>query len=264
MLQYSPVLTDDDLLDIIATSPVAGALAAISRRQGVPVAVADAIAATDDTAAIAELLANKSAQIREETLDRLADRAADFESWHRPLVERPHLSAKAAQRLARFVASSLLESLASRHDLDAETAKAVALVVRRRLDEMAAVGPAKAEAKREVDAAVAMVRARQLLAAGTLDESTVDTALSGGDSAFVEAALSLLSGLPLTVVHKTVSLQSAKGIVAVTWKAKLSPALAVQLQGKLLRLPSTRVLRPVGGDFPLSAKEMDWQIEFLG
>ncbi|MDA8230886.1 MAG: DUF2336 domain-containing protein [Magnetospirillum sp.] len=263
VLQYSPVLSDDDLLDIIRGSPIPGALSAISQRRVVTFSVADAIASSDDIDAIAVLLGNPSAQIREETLDRLVDRAADIEAWHAPLAERPRLSAKTAQKLARFVATSLLEALAKRNDLDPEAARAVAVVVRKRLDEMAAVGPAKAEAKRAADEAAALARARNLRAAGQLDETTIDTALAGGDHAFVVAGLAVLAGLPVPVVRKAVETQSAKGIIAVAWKAGLSVPLASQLQGKLLHLTSGRLIRAAGGDFPLTREEMAWQIDFL-
>lgn len=264
VLQYSPVLADEDLLEIIAAGPVPGALSAISKRSEVKARVADAIAATDDLDAISTLLANSSAQIREETLDRLVDRAADIEAWHQPLVERPHLSSKAAGKLARFVAANLLQGLAARQDLEPDAAVAVAAVVRKRLDELEATGPAKADAKKAADEAAALSRAQQMKVHGKLDESTVDTALSGGDHAFVMAALAILAGLSFATVRKTVHTQSAKGIIAVTWKAGLSVGLCDQLQAKLLRLPPSRQMHARGGAFPLTADEMEWQLEFLG
>lgn len=263
VLQFSPVLTDEDLLDIIESSPVAGALSAISRRSAVNVRVADAIVASEDSDAIAALLANNSAQIREETLDRLVDRAADIETWHHPLVHRPRLPARAAGKLARFVAANLLQTLAARHDLDPDAMVAVAAIVRKRLDEMDAIGPAKAEAKKAADESAAAARARALHAQGTLDESTVDTALSGGDHAFVAAALALKSGLPATLVKKAVTTQSAKGIVAICWKAGWSADFSVHLQTKLLHLTSSRVLQTRAGGYPLGTQDMNWQLEFL-
>ncbi|MEW5726800.1 MAG: DUF2336 domain-containing protein [Pseudomonadota bacterium] len=263
VLQFSPVLSDDDLLEIIEASPIPGALSAISRRSVVNVRVADAIASSDDVDAIAVLLGNPSAQIREETLDRLADRAADIEAWHQPFVNRPHLSARTAGKLARFVAANLLQALAERKDLDPEATVAVAAVVRKRLDEMEAVGPAKAEARKASEETAAMMRAKTLMAAGTLDESTIDTALSGGDTAFVTAALSLLAQVPVSVVRKVIDTKSAKGMVALAWKAGLSPDMSVHLQTKLVRLTSSRVLHPRGHAWPLSADEMTWQLEFL-
>ncbi|HLO76678.1 MAG TPA: DUF2336 domain-containing protein [Magnetospirillum sp.] len=264
VLQYSPVLADEDLLEIISSRPIPGALSAISKRTGVKARVADAIAATDDVDAIATLLGNPSAQIREETLDRLVDRAADVEAWHQPLVERPHLSGKAAGKLARFVAASLLQGLAARQDLEPDAAVAVAAIVRKRLDELEATGPAKAEAKKAADETAAMMRAQQLKLHGKLDESTLDAALAGGDHAFVMAGLAVLADLPFATVRKTVHTQSAKGIVAVTWKARLSVAFCDQLQIKLLRLPPSRQIPSRNGVFPLTADDMQWQLEFLG
>lgn len=264
VLQFSPVLTDDDLLEIIGAGPIPGALACISRRSVVNVKVADAIAATDDVEAIAVLLGNPSAQIREETLDRLADRAADIETWHKPMVERPQLSARTAQKLARFVAANLLRTLAARRDLDAEAVAAVAAVVSRRIGELELEGEAKAGDRQGADEEAALKRARGLHAAGQLDETVVDTALSSGDNAFVTAALAVMSGLPPKAVRKVVYTKSAKGMVAVAWKAGLSAALGAQMQAKLLLLPASKILGPMQGDHPLSAAEMEWQLEFFG
>lgn len=271
VLQYSPVLTDEDLLEVIASSPIPGALAAISKRDGVNTRVADAIAATDDLDAITVLLANPSAQIREETLDRLADRAADIEAWHQPLVERPHLSPKAAGKLARFVAANLLQALADRQDLPPEAAMAVAALVRKRLDEMEAPAaaaktdaPAQADARKAGEEATALMRAQQLKFQNKLDESTIDTALSGGDHAFVIAGLAVLSGLSFATVKKAAQTQSAKGIVAIAWKAGMSMGLCLQLQARLLRLPANRMLYSHDGSYPLNQDDMTWQLEFLG
>src|SRR5579859_4404105 len=75
VLQYSPVLTDDDLLDIVRQLPIPGAAAAIARRRRLGPAVADEIGNGMDVDAITALLSNSSAQIREDTLDRLVERA---------------------------------------------------------------------------------------------------------------------------------------------------------------------------------------------
>ena len=263
VLQFSPVLTDEDLLEIIVGSPIPGALSAISRRARVNGRVADAIAATDDVDAIAILLGNASAQIREETLDRLVDRAIDIESWHQPLCQRPLLPARTAAKLARFVASNLLQALAARQDLDPDATMAVAAAVAKRLDEMESGGPRRAEARKTFDEATALVRARQLRERGQLGEGAVDTALTGGDTHFVVCGLAVLADLPVAVVRRTVVTQSAKGVVAIVWKAGLSMVLAEQLQIKLLRLPASRQLHARDGGFPLTEDEMVWQLEFL-
>ncbi|MFT5487070.1 MAG: hypothetical protein ACI9MU_001987, partial [Alphaproteobacteria bacterium] len=102
VLGNSPLLSDEFLVEIIESGPVRAALHAISGRHALGADVTDAIVATDDTDVITTLLSNKSAQIREETLDRIVDSAADQDAWHAPLVARPSLSARAGSALSRF------------------------------------------------------------------------------------------------------------------------------------------------------------------
>ena len=135
VLSFSPVLTDDDILDIISSNPVEGALDAISRRDLVSELVSDAIVESNKPSAIALLLANKSAQIREEALDTVIERAHEFSSWHAPLVERPKLPAKAAVRLARFVAGSLINILQKRGDIDGKYISEIMKIVEKRVEE---------------------------------------------------------------------------------------------------------------------------------
>lgn len=271
VLENSPVLTDEDLLDIIQSSPIQGALSAISRRTHVGPIVADAIAATDDCAAIAVLLANPSAQIREETLDHLIERAPDIEIWHDPLVHRPQLSARAAARLARFVADNLLQNLHRRRDLDPETTEAVAKAVRRRLDEQDRAKPPQTAAKaKRCDSRPAVaepetpyVIAGRMNEAGTLDEKVIAKALTVGDNDFVIAALAVRAGLPLEAATKVIATQSAKGITALTWKARLTMAFAVQLQTRLARISPPDLLHPKAGKFPLTEEDMAWQLDLF-
>ncbi len=258
MLQFSPLLDDDILIKIIQGSPASAALSAISRRAGLGAPVADAIVDADDAPAITELLLNQSAQIREETLDRLVDRAVDFPDWHEPLVRRPVLPQEVIRRLARFVADALVKDLSRRGDLDDDTAALLTREVKDRLD--AEDDPWGEEADRET----ADERAQRLHQEGKLDETLLLEQLQRGDRVFVSHAVALLSELPEQVVSKAVSLASAKGMTALAWKAGLGARAAVQLQLKLARIPPPKVLQPEGDDeFPLTEDEMVWQIEFL-
>ena len=60
ILEYSPLLSDDDLLEIMALGPVKGALSAISARENLGLRPADGISQSDNDDAIARLLANPS------------------------------------------------------------------------------------------------------------------------------------------------------------------------------------------------------------
>ena len=56
ILEYSPLLNDDDLLEIISSKPVQGALSAIARREGLSESISDSIAAVFDVDSIDRLL----------------------------------------------------------------------------------------------------------------------------------------------------------------------------------------------------------------
>lgn len=257
VLRWSPLLTDDDLLEIIAGKPIAGAVSAIAQRAGIAGRIADAIVAADDEAAIATLLANPSAQIREETLDLIVERAPAKTAWHPGLVQRPALPARLVRRIASFVAATLLRQLEQRSDLDAATRAAVSAEVDRRLGE-------ESERPRAAGETAAETVAR-LQAQGALNEDAVAAAMGEGKRAVVKAALVALSGIGEGVVDKIMSSQSAKGIVSLVWKAGLSPRLAAQVQLRLCGIPPRQVLSArAGEDWPLTPDDMTWHLEFFG
>ena len=258
VLEFSPLLDDDLLLDIIDGTPEGAGLLAISRRKGLSEQVADAVVATDDAAAIGSLLSNKSAQIREETLDALVERAEAVPGWHKPLVARPSLSGRAVRHLAEFVADALLRDLEHRSDIDPQTATALSRTVRSRLGEAGAAD--EGDGARET----ADERALKLFRQGKMTEDTIAAAIDRGERSFVIEALALIADLPADVVSRAVSMASAKGIVAIAWKAGLTMRTAGQLQLRLARIPPGSVLQARdGGAFPLTEDEMRWQIDFF-
>jgi uncharacterized protein (DUF2336 family) len=270
ILESSPVLTDTDLIQIIEARPAAGALAAIAGRAQVSADVADAVAATSDVPAVARLLSNASAQIREETLDRIIDQAPSVTEWHAPLVQRPKLSSNAARRLAHFVAASLLEELQLRKDLSAEALKAVAEVVHKRLEagelgpEWADKIPAPAADLREGPYDRERRRARELFERGALVEQIMIDELNVGNRPFIVAALALTTGMPESQVRQVLAGHNAKAVVALTWKAQFSMALAYDLQIQLAGILPRAALAPDGsGGYALSPEELTWQLELF-
>lgn len=259
VLQYSPLLSDDDLKEIIASGCAQGALEAIARREGVNEGVSDAIVATVDVPAIAALLANPNAQIREETLDRLVEDAESITAWHRPLVMRPGLSVRALRRIATFVAVSLLDTLAERHDLDKATMDEIRLRVRTRIESSDSVDgepDARERARAEIERAVA---------AGELDDSYVADAAEAGDGALVCEALAYLTTVPLETVERVVASHVAKAVTALAWAAGLSMRAAVKIQVGVARLPPAEVLHAKHGtEYPVGPEEMGWHLECFG
>lgn len=246
VLEYSPLLSDLDLMEVIAAGCAQEALCAIARRDRISEDVSDAVVATFDVPAVATLLANKKASVREATLDKITENAADVQNWHEPLVMRPELSIRAVRRVAGFVASSLLEMLAQRNDLDGETAKF--------LDQRLKARIAEAEGDLQVEE---QENARVLDQRMLLDDDAMEQAIQSGRGDFVLEALTLRSELELEVVRKIIDSASPSLVTALAWKANLSMRTAIQLQSRTARIPPMKMLNARHGtDYPLTPEEM--------
>ncbi len=261
VLQFSPVLTDEDLLALIKAQPAPGGLSAISQRDGISENVVDSIVATYDDDAVPFLLRNPSAQIREETLDKIIDQAPDFDMWHEPLVTRPKLSASAATRLARFVADGLLATLSAREDLGSDALDAVREAVKKRLD-MEEAATAEDDDPEE-DSGLVLEQVLKLKTAGKLNDARVMKAVDANERVFTITALAVMSDIPVKTVEKVIQNQSAKGIAAICWRATLGARTAERIQQKIARVPGKDVLKARGDSYSLSDDDLEWQLEFI-
>jgi uncharacterized protein (DUF2336 family) len=260
IIRFSPLLTTNDLLSLIAEARSSETVLAVAGRPGIDTQVSDAVAATADSAAIRALLCNRTAQIREATLDALVAAAAEHVDWHAPLVHRPALPPRAARALAEIVATNLLEVLAERSDLPKALAEELRDRLATRLD---AASPAPRRCGQTMDEALA--EANDLVRAGRLDEDAAMEAARRGDPKLAAALLAVAAGVPVSVVDRAASLRSAKGLVSLAWKAGFSMRAGGAMQTVLGRLGPDSILPPgPGGGFPLAIEEMRWQLDFLG
>jgi len=285
VLQFSPLLSEADLVAIIDSASQddkrGGAVSAIARRAGLTSRVSDVISESRNVDAVAALLANPSAQIREETLDLLADRAKPQKPWHAPFVRRAALPRSTATKLAGFVADSLLSVLMKRDDLPAETLNAVSQVVRKRIaagETLRAVDDAARDAEAAADPGNKLLDrnllreggprlaeyVQRLYLKGELSEDALDEALSVGNSEFLSLSLAYKAGVAPTVVSRIVAAHSAKGMTALAWKAGLSMRFAIKLQSRLAGVaPSEIIPAKYGTDYPLTPDEMTWLLSFF-
>lgn len=255
ILEYSPLLSDADLIDIITTAQARFALTAIARRRPLGASVSEAIAIALDVPVIAELLSNSSAQMRQRTLDKIIDHAAKVRAWHLPLVLRGDLSQRAIRRIAGFVSGALIEKLSERQKLDEKTRQHLNQHMRGRIEggELDDPPPQK----------VADVKA--LFKAGKLDDSFVEDAAEGGHKENVAAALALRARAPVEVVHKILQTGSARPVTALVWRADLSMRVAFKIQRFIMHLKATELLPARAGiDFPMTEDEMRWHLDYFG
>jgi len=259
IVEYSPLLCDEDLLELIATSTVEGVLEAVARRQVVSEPVSDALVASLDIPAVSALLANPNAQIREQTLDMILEHAEAIEPWHGPLVMRPDLSLRAIRRVAGFVASALVDRLAERNDLDEETMRVLKSRMRSRIDKE------ESWSDGERDADTAEKEAQTAFEAGKIDDMFLDTAMHAGKRNLCIHALALKAQLPAGTIRRILASRSAKSVTALSWKAGFSMRTAVQMQKSLGHVPHQSTLFAHNGtEYPLPPDEMQWHIDYFG
>jgi uncharacterized protein (DUF2336 family) len=257
ILEYSPLLSDNDLVEIIATARAQNALAAVARRRGVSERVCEVIVASLDVSAVSALLSNPNACIRENTMERIIDHARAIQAWQGPLVTRSDLSLRALRRIAGFVGVSLLRELSERHGLDQETVQHLKRCLRQRLeDEEGEVQTKEDKAHAEVLA----VRDR-----GSLDERYVEESVEAGQRDVVIEGLALLANAPRPVIERIFSSRSSKAITALAWKAGLAMRISFKIQTMLLKLHADELLPARAGvAFPLSEEEMRWHLSYFG
>lgn len=254
ILEYSTLLSDADLKEIIAASQVKGALDAIARRPALSADVSDALSQTGDVPAIAALLANPNAQIREETLDALIDGAPTVKEWHEPMVLRANLSIRAMRRIAGFVAAALVDRMVQVQALEPDQAHGLLMSVRHRID---------SEQVGEEDAEAIEADANALVLQGRFHDRWVQDALvRGGQNSLIIAGLGVASGLGVRSAKQIIASRTGRAIAALCWKAGLGARIAYEVQQKLGHVAPAQLITPKGGrDYPLTASQMDWLLE---
>jgi uncharacterized protein (DUF2336 family) len=256
ILEYSPLLSDSDLLEIVSTARARAALAAVARRRGVSEEVSDAIVASLDTAAVAALLANPNARVREGTFEKIIDRAQSIKSWHAPLAMRSDLSLRALRRVAGFVGTALLEQLTSRHDLDEETRACLRRALRASLEHDAEVA-SKVEDKVHTEVMKAKDEGRL--------EDFVEAAIDAGTRDVLLEGFAILVGAPRATIERIFASRSAKAITALAWKAGIPMRVGFKIQTQVLKLHADELLPARAGvAFPLSEEEMRWHLSYFG
>jgi len=249
VIEFSPQLEDEDLIQLVVASRASSILSAIARRKKLSGDVCDAVATTLNIDAVTALLANTDAAMRTKTLDKIISQAAEVAEWHGPLVLRADLSRGAVRRLAGFVSTALVDDLVSNGGLDDATRDHI----KRKLEERK-----KAEAKADA----AMIAA---LRTGAQTEAFVANAVDNCRKDTVVKALAVLAKTDDDTVRRVLDSKSAKGAIALVWRAGLSMRVAFQLQVQVMRLAGNVVIPARRGiDFPLTEDEMRWHLHFFG
>lgn len=255
VLEYSPLLRDEDLIEIIGRGLKGRHLIAVSRRRSLPEPVSDAVVDTGDIPAMAALLENATATIGARALDRIIDAAEHDEKWHNAMVYRDDLPVRTVLRIASFVSAALMEALIERNKDNAGLVEDLRKTVRDRIEKGEFAGGAAPKDSAET-------RAQKAFKSNKLDEAAIQTAMDGDDIAFVRYGLGLLADMPIDTVNTMLNSGSGKAVVALAWKAGLSMDTAMKIQDRIARVRAdARIEADSQGGYPLSAEDLEWYVE---
>jgi len=186
ILESSPVLSDEDLISVLAEGNGTKQVA-IAKRPEVSSQVAAAVLDTGNAAAVTTLVSNEGAALGEDLLQRTLERYGRFETVKTAMVHRSELPVTISERLVALVSDRLKVVLAARHALPADLASDIILEARER----ATIGLiSKHTPAQDTQALVAQLHAR-----GRLSPSLMLRALCMGDIRFTEDAFAEIAGI---------------------------------------------------------------------
>jgi uncharacterized protein (DUF2336 family) len=215
LLSRSPLLLEDDLVDLIATGQPE-AQTAIAGRAMLPRSLAAAIAEVGSAQACLALLENSDADIALFSIDRVIERFGHLAAIREPLLARVDLPMATRQALLSKLSQTLAGFVAGRQWMGSEHAKYAA----REACEKATVALAAETPYEEIGHLV-----QHLRQSGQLTAGMILRALLSGNVVLVEEALAELSGLPIDRVTSYIHDRNISGFAALYRKAGL-PDLA--------------------------------------
>lgn len=215
VLEFSPVLEDEELLEIVRKGSAAKQTA-IAGRSEVSADLSDALIATDNRNVIARLVANKGAIIRDNAFAKVVRQYGSDDRVAAPLVKREDLPVSIVEQLVTAVSEQYRTYLVEHHKIKED----LAFQLIRDSRERATVGLADGVAREDLPRLI-----QQLAVNGRLTPSLILRAVCTGEMAFAECAFAHLTGLSESRVAKLVLDKGPLGLKAAFARARLPQVL---------------------------------------
>jgi hypothetical protein len=120
ILEFSDLLTDDDLIDIIKSTNATSSQVAIARRNSVSELLSDALVSSNKGEVVENLLRNSGAEISASTFIKVADSYADKEEVVDALITRGSIPANLVREITKKVSSVIRMKLEKRYNVSFE------------------------------------------------------------------------------------------------------------------------------------------------
>lgn len=229
ILEYSQVLSDSDLLDIMYSSPENAQLMAITRRNSISEVVSGALVHKGDHEVVGSLLNNKGAVISEDTVTKIINTHQENQEMMEKLTARAHLPISAVEKLVNIVSSNIADSLRKKYKIADEYIQKE--VEKNRESETLNL----VRSARSHDDVGALIN--HLRSSDRLTPSMILSALCQGNFDFFESSLALLSNIKVENARTLIADRGELGFRAIYNKSGLPDAMfpAVKLLLKIVR-----------------------------
>src|SRR3954466_59231 len=214
ILEYSPLLIDADLVDIVATGNDQ-MQCAIARRINLPPSVCAAIAEVGSAAAALELIENAYAELASFSWDRIVERHGHLAAIRESMLVLEGLPAATRAALVAKLSDTLAQFVVARNWLSADRAGRIAGEARDR----STVNIAARSRGEDMPGLV-----RHLRATGQLTAGLILRALLSGNLKLFDAALAELADLPLARVSALLHERGGNSLHALLRRAELPEA----------------------------------------
>ena len=220
----SPVLTDNDLIEIVRTCPPSKQVA-VASRETLSVKVTGAIAEFGVTEAVERALANDNAMFDEEGLENAIYRFAGVSNVMQAMVHRNALPVSVTEKLVTLVTGELFDHLVNNHELPPQIAIDLAMASRER-----ATIDIVEQAARQSDLPRFV---QQLNLNGRLTPSILMRGLCLGHLDFVEHAMAELAGMSHQRMWLMIHDSGPLGLRTACERAGLPPRLASSIRAAI-------------------------------
>jgi uncharacterized protein (DUF2336 family) len=210
VLQYSPLLVDADLVDIVAMGNCE-TQCVIARRVNLPPSVGAAIAEVGHAAAALELIENPDVELAPFSIDRIVERHGHLAAIRESLLDREDLASSTRLALVSKLSDTLAQFVAVRNWLPADRAARIAAeATERSMVNIAA--HSRGDDMRQL--------VRHLRATGQLNAGLILRALLSGNIGLFDSSLVELTGLPQKRVSALVFDRSGSNLNALLARAE--------------------------------------------
>ncbi len=193
VLKYSPVLTEEDLLTLVASTQEVARWVAIAQRETVPEKLTESLMNTGHRLVMKEVVANAGSQLSEKTLESHWASVCKDQSMLEVMVARGNLPLTIAEKLFHTVSEELKQKLATEYKFNTPSLRSAVCNVREW--QMLGIVPAQTGLDPRDDVHIDEL-VNDMHAQGRLSYSLLMRALCTGNVQLFEAGIAKLAGVP--------------------------------------------------------------------